>query len=67
MNAHKQVVKGICFISNQIIATCAFDRLVKIWDLLTSKCLFIGAKHTGRINAIAYSQTFSLLASASKD
>jgi len=52
---------------NPVIVSCGWDKVVKVWDLLSCKLKTNHYGHTGYINAVTVSPDGSLCASGGKD
>jgi guanine nucleotide-binding protein subunit beta-2-like 1 protein len=69
-NGHKEWVSCVRFspnIENQVIVSCGWDKVVKIWDINDCKLKIDNLGHTGYINTISISPDGSLCASGGKD
>eukprot|EP00924_Labyrinthula_sp_SR-Ha-C_P005431 snap_masked-scaffold_1-processed-gene-31.28-mRNA-1 protein AED:0.03 eAED:0.03 QI:0/-1/0/1/-1/1/1/0/546 len=65
---HQQPVSQICFSPNgQFIASCSFDKKIKLWCGITGNFLSTFTGHVGAVYRIVFSADSALLASASKD
>lgn len=39
MNDHKKQVYSLCFVNSNLIASCSSDCTIKLWDIITLKCI----------------------------
>jgi dipeptidyl aminopeptidase/acylaminoacyl peptidase len=66
--AHKDAVLALSFSPDgDTLATCGYDRLIKLWDLSTGKELRTLKDHSDAVYAAAFSPDGKLLASAGAD
>jgi len=52
---------------SEVIVSCGWDKLVKVWDLTTCKLIKDLVRHTGCLNTVTVSPDGSLCASGGKD
>lgn len=66
--AHKDLVHDLAFSPDgRLLATCSYDRLVKLWDVATGKEVRVLEDHSDSVYAVAFSPDGKLLASAAAD
>src|SRR5262245_2209858 len=66
--AHKDVIHGLSFSPDgKLLATCGYDRLVKLWDAAGGKLLHTLKEHSDAVYGVAFSPDGKLLASAAAD
>lgn len=53
--AHQGIAKDVIFLDELRLATCSYDRQIKIWDIEDKKLLSTLKGHEGRIMQIKYS------------
>lgn len=46
------------------LASCSYDRLVKLWNIKTGKCIHTLTGHPGSLLSVAFSSAGTLLASS---
>jgi len=69
-NNHSEWISCVRFspdVSNPIIVSCGWDRVVKVWDLQDFKLKYNLYGHTGYINTLAISPNGVMCASGGKD
>jgi hypothetical protein len=68
VNAHADVIQDLAFSPDgKMLASCGYDRLIKLWDLETRKELRVLKDHSDSVYGIAFSPDGKLLASAAAD
>jgi hypothetical protein len=68
INAHKDIVLGLAFSPDgNTLATCGYDRLVKLWDVNTGKERRALKDHSDAVYRVAFSPDGKLLASGGAD
>ncbi|HZU34961.1 MAG TPA: c-type cytochrome domain-containing protein, partial [Gemmataceae bacterium] len=68
LHAHKDEVLGLAFRPDgKVLATCGYDRLVKLWDAATGRELRTLKDHSDAVYGVAFSPDGKLLASGSAD
>jgi hypothetical protein len=68
INAHKDIVLGLAFSPDgNTLATCGYDRLVKLWDVNTGKELRTLKDHSDAVYSVTFSPDGKLLASGGAD
>jgi hypothetical protein len=66
--AHKDVILGMAFSPDgNTLATCGYDRLIKLWDANTAKERRALKDHSDSVYAVAFSPDGKLLASGGAD
>src|SRR5262249_7614271 len=66
--AHKDLIHDLAFSPDGMtLATCSYDRLVKLWDATSGKELRTLKDHSDAVYGIAFSPDGKLLASGSAD
>ncbi|KAL4459918.1 hypothetical protein ABPG74_003444 [Tetrahymena malaccensis] len=65
--AHEGIAKDVIFLDEQRLATCSYDRQIKIWDIVEKKLIATLKGHEGRIMQIKYSKKHKLIGSAGRD
>jgi WD40 repeat protein len=63
LTGHSQFVTRMVKITDNFIATCSFDRSLKVWDLKGGSCHFSQTAHDSPLISCSYSHETSLLAS----
>jgi len=69
-DGHKEWVSCVRFspnLTNPIIVSCGWDKLVKVWSLTNCKLRYNHIGHTGYLNTVTISPDGSLCASGGKD
>jgi WD40 repeat protein len=68
INAHKDVILGLAFSPDgNTLATCGYDRLVKLWDVNTGRERRTLKDHSDAVYSVAFSPDGKLLASGGAD
>ncbi len=68
LRGHRDEVLGLAFQPHgSVLATCGYDRLVKLWDTTTGHELRTLKDHSDAVYGVAFSPDGSLLASGSAD
>jgi len=68
VNTHADVIQDLAFSPDgKILASCGYDRLIKLWDVAAKKELRVLKDHSDSVYGIAFSPDGKLLASASAD
>jgi hypothetical protein len=68
LGSHQESVWSVCYSPDgKLVASAGPDRLVKIWDVASGKCLREMAEHTEAISALAFSPDGTTLVSAGDD
>jgi DNA-binding beta-propeller fold protein YncE len=67
--AHQDLIQAIAFrFDGKVLATCGYDRLVKLWDIETTpRELHVLKDHSDAVYGVAFSPDGKLLASAAAD
>jgi WD40 repeat protein len=66
--AHQDIILDLAFSPNgRYLASCGYDRLVKLWDVNTGKEVHRLKDHSDAVYSVAFSPDSRLLASASAD
>lgn len=60
---HNQPVKGVAWLSNQIVASGSLDKTVRIWDVVTGKNSLLYSRHNAGVKTIAASPGNKTIAS----
>ena len=64
---HTDVIRDVCFLDEDHIATVSKDKKMIIWDIVNSKPVFSDTPHRDDVNAVTYIPDLDLIATASKD
>ena len=64
---HLDVIRDVCFLDDDHIATVSKDKQMIIWDILNSKPVFSDTPHRDDVSSVTYIPDLDLLATASKD
>jgi hypothetical protein len=68
INAHKDIILGMAFSPDgNTLATCGYDRPIKLWDTNTGKERHTLKDHSDAVYAVAFSPDGKLLASGGAD
>ncbi|HTU16436.1 MAG TPA: c-type cytochrome domain-containing protein [Gemmataceae bacterium] len=68
VNTHADVIHNLAFSPDgKILASCGYDRLIKLWDVAARKELRVLKDHSDSVYGIAFSLDGKLLASAAAD
>jgi mono/diheme cytochrome c family protein len=68
VNTHRDAIQDLAFSPDgKILASCGYDRLIKLWDVAAKKELRVLKDHSDSVYGIAFSPDGKLLASASAD
>lgn len=68
MTGHQQLINQVCFSPDaRTIASCSFDKSVKLWDGKTGKFITTLRGHVSRVYQVAWSADSRLLCSSSAD
>ncbi len=68
VNTHADVIQDLAFSPDgKILASCGYDRLIKLWDVAAKKELRVLKDHSDSVYGLAFSPDGKLLASASAD
>ncbi|HEY7429007.1 MAG TPA: c-type cytochrome domain-containing protein, partial [Gemmataceae bacterium] len=68
VNTHADVIHNLAFSPDgKILASCGYDRLIKLWDVAAKKELRVLKDHSDSVYGIAFSPDGKLLASAAAD
>ena len=64
---HTDVIRDVCFLDDDHIATVSKDKKLIIWDIINSKPVFTDTPHRDDVNSVTYIPDLDLIATASKD
>ncbi|HEY7154558.1 MAG TPA: c-type cytochrome domain-containing protein [Gemmataceae bacterium] len=68
VNTHSDVIHALTFSPDgKILASCGYDRLIKLWDVAAKKELRVLKDHSDSVYGIVFSPDGKLLASAAAD
>ena len=68
VNIHADVIHDLAFSPDgKILASCGYDRLIKLWDVAAKKEMRVLKDHSDSVYGIAFSPDGKLLASAAAD
>jgi hypothetical protein len=68
IGAHSDVIHDLTFRPDgKVLASCGYDRLIKLWDMVKKKELHILKDHSDSVYGIAFRPDGQLLASAAAD
>jgi hypothetical protein len=68
INTHADVIHDLAFSPDgKVLASCGYDRLIKLWDVTAKKELRVLKDHSDSVYGIAFSPDGKLLASAAAD
>ncbi len=68
VNTHQDSIQDLAFSPDgKILASCGYDRLIKLWDVTAKKELRVLKDHSDSVYGIAFSPDGKLLASAAAD
>ncbi len=68
ISAHKDLIHDLAFSPDgTLLASCSYDRLIKLWDLRSNKEARALKDHSDAVHALAFSPDGQLLASAAAD
>ena len=68
LDGHRDYVYHVAFSPDgKRLASCGYDRLIRIWDTATGKPTGVLKEHTEAVYAVAFNASGTLLASASAD
>ncbi len=68
VNTHADIIQDLAFSPDgRILASCGYDRLIKLWDVAAKKELRVLKDHSDSVYGIAFSPDGKLLASAAAD
>jgi WD40 repeat protein len=66
--AHKDAVYALAFSpDNKLLATCGYDRLIKLWDVSNGKLVHALKDHSDAVYSVAFNSDGTLLASGAAD
>jgi WD40 repeat protein/tRNA A-37 threonylcarbamoyl transferase component Bud32 len=60
---HSQPVKGVAWLSNQLVASGSLDKTVRIWNAITGQICLLYSRHSTGVRAIAVSPGDKTIAS----
>jgi len=68
LDGHKDVLYGMAFSPDgKVLATCGYDRLIKLWDVATAKEIMALKDHSDTVYSLAFSPDGKMLASGAAD
>jgi mono/diheme cytochrome c family protein len=68
VNTHTDVIHDLAFSPDgKLLASCGYDRLIKLWDVAAKKELRVLKDHSDSVYGLAFSPDGKLLASAAAD
>ena len=65
--AHNNSIRSFCQIDDNHYASASFDQTIKIWDIMTNKCVNVLKGHKSNVIGIIYHQLSGYLISCSND
>ena len=60
LEGHTDVVHGLAFSSNDTLASCSFDKTIRIWNIDSGECLKVLEGHTDWVSGLAFSSNDTL-------
>ncbi len=68
MKGHTNRVISVAFSPNgKAIASCSYDKTIRVWDASTGQCLHTLSGHSSRVWSVAFSPDGQTIASGSED